>query len=104
PLVTYADTQGPARSDPSKRVWQLMGQRINSTTRSMPPGRSLPSGDLDTLNRWIAAGAPAATGPTDVETTDAADDARPVGPDALPCDPSARQSFHTHGATSDAPF
>src|SRR5438046_2282988 len=38
-LVTYADTQAPARSNPSLRVWQMMQMRVHATTAStvMPP-------------------------------------------------------------------
>lgn len=67
PLVTYADTQAPAPSDPiHKLVWQSMQIRIASTENPMPPvyrpDLALSSDEKAQLNAWFAAGAPEWTG------------------------------------------
>jgi hypothetical protein len=61
PLVTYADTQQFAVTQPTKRVWELMGTRIHDTQNPMPPTR-LGASDTAILDAWIAARAPACTG------------------------------------------
>ncbi len=69
-LVTYADTQAPARSQPSSKVWEMMRTRIHATTTSAPtpmPPNGQPAlttgtgGELAVLDAWFAAGAPSST-------------------------------------------
>jgi hypothetical protein len=64
PLVTHADTQAPAVSDPSRKVYQLMSERLHDTQRPMPPLSQAPlaAEDLAALDAWVAAGAPDAAG------------------------------------------
>jgi hypothetical protein len=62
-LVTYADLVAPAPSDPTKKVYELVGARTHDAQKPMPPA---PNARLDaaaqhTLDAWIAAGAPAST-------------------------------------------
>jgi hypothetical protein len=60
-LLTYADTHAPDPSDPSRRVWQVMAERVHSTstTQLMPPyGTFYGVNPLDRLDAWFAAGAP----------------------------------------------
>jgi hypothetical protein len=64
PLVTHADLIAPARSDPSRKVYELVGQRTHDDTSPMPqaPNPRLDAAAQKTLDDWIAAGAPASTG------------------------------------------
>jgi cytochrome c551/c552 len=66
PLVTLADLRAPAISDSSRKVYQLVAERIADDARPMPqpPNARLSAADRDTLTKWAAAGAPA-VGPTD---------------------------------------
>jgi Copper type II ascorbate-dependent monooxygenase, C-terminal domain len=64
PLMTAADVQAPAKTDPTRKVYQVIPERINATdiTRRMPPasGTTIPAAGLKTLNDWLTAGALAA--------------------------------------------
>jgi hypothetical protein len=61
PLVTFADLHAPAKSDPSKKVFELVPVRIADDASPMPqpPNPRLSAADRDTLTNWAAAGAPA---------------------------------------------
>jgi hypothetical protein len=73
PLVTLADLVAPSHSDPSKKVFERVAERVHAQTRPMPPVPNPPlsSADLDVIDRFVAAGAPAgtsscsSTGPTE---------------------------------------
>lgn len=60
PLVTWDDLQAPAKSDASKKVYELVGTRIHDDKKPMPqpPAPRLDATDLATVDAWIAAGAP----------------------------------------------
>lgn len=62
PLMTYADFQAPAVSDASRKVFQVIPERIDpvDVARRMPPTSldALPQNEKDVLNAWIGAGAP----------------------------------------------
>src|SRR5438876_2888801 len=62
-LMTYANTQAPAFSNPSLKVWQMMQMRVHSTTSPMPPAGQPPlaTTELAALDSWFSAGAPAGT-------------------------------------------
>jgi hypothetical protein len=65
PLATLADFHAPAVSDPERKVHELVAERINAEplSRRMPPApRELSAPDLGTLNDWLDAAAPAASG------------------------------------------
>lgn len=66
PLVTWADLQKPAASDSSRKVHELVVERITNDVRPMPqpPNARLSDADRATLTKWSAAGAPA-SGPVD---------------------------------------
>ncbi|MBK9259714.1 MAG: peptidylglycine alpha-amidating monooxygenase [Polyangiaceae bacterium] len=61
PLMTPADFAAPAKSDPSKKVAELASVRIHDAVKPMPPPPTGPldAGSLETLDAWLAAGAPA---------------------------------------------
>lgn len=61
PLVTLGDLRAPARTDPSRRVLDLVGARIHDDTSPMPPAPKprLDASERATLDAFIAAGAPA---------------------------------------------
>jgi hypothetical protein len=71
PLMTWEDLHAPAKSDPSKLVYQLVETRIHDDQAPMPqpPNPRLDDATSAVLDTWIAAGAPAKTG------TDACSDA-----------------------------
>jgi Copper type II ascorbate-dependent monooxygenase, C-terminal domain len=75
-LMTYADFHAAAKSDPTKKVYELIPVRIKTTdtTKRMPPVSrpALLPADLQALDGWATAGAmPSATGtpPTNQMTT-----------------------------------
>jgi len=88
PLVTYADLTAPAKSDPTKKVWELVTARIHDDARPMPPPprAKLDSTAMATLDAWLAStsnGAPAGRGRSEV----CAPGAPPSAPVALSCKP-----------------
>jgi len=58
PLVTYADLMRPANTEPTKKVYELVKDRIHDTKRPMPPIGELAAADMSALDNWLAAGAP----------------------------------------------
>lgn len=64
-LTSLADFAAKAPSDPTQKVSQMVGPRINATTpsRKMPPASSpqLSADELARLNAWLKAGMPAGT-------------------------------------------
>ncbi len=60
-LMTYADFHAQAKSDATKKVYELIPGRINATeiSKRMPPASqpALPAADLQTLSSWASAGA-----------------------------------------------
>jgi hypothetical protein len=63
PLQFRDNLIAPARSDASKKVYELVGARIHDDAHPMPqpPKARLSAADMKTLDDWIAQGAPAAT-------------------------------------------
>jgi hypothetical protein len=61
PLMTYADFQAPAKSDATKKVYELIPGRIKTTDtmKHMPPVSRPPllPADLQALDGWATAGA-----------------------------------------------
>jgi hypothetical protein len=59
-LVTYADLVAPAKSDPQRKVFELVEQRIHQDDKPMPPSPNarLVADDGAALDGWIKAGAP----------------------------------------------
>lgn len=60
PLMTYADLTAPAKSDATKKVYELVETRIHDDAQPMPqpPNARLDATSTATLDSWIAAGAP----------------------------------------------
>jgi hypothetical protein len=56
-LVTFADLQKPAATQPSMKVYQLVATRIHDTNKPMPPIGTLLPADMTTLDTWIKGGA-----------------------------------------------
>ena len=63
-LKTYEDLMQPAVSDPSMKVFQLVGVRVHDKDRPMPPQQMLTVDELSGIDRWVAEGAPAGADPT----------------------------------------
>jgi hypothetical protein len=63
PLLTYADTQAAAPSNPGEQVWQRIAVRIESTINPMPPRDAAPLEDSErqVLSAWLDQGAPGST-------------------------------------------
>jgi hypothetical protein len=88
PLLFQENLTAAARSDPSRKVYELVHQRIHDDAHPMPqpPNPRLSDADAKTLDDWIAAGAPAGKSCT------VPVDAGPPIPDAAPppgCVPEA---------------
>lgn len=60
-LVSYEDLHARAKSDPSKHVYELVGQRIHDDAHPMPqpPNARLSALDTATIDNWVAKSAPA---------------------------------------------
>ena len=61
-LVTYGDLIAPAKTDPTKKVYELVEARIHDDKAPMPqaPNARLDASSTATIDAWVAAGAPAA--------------------------------------------
>lgn len=75
PLATYAEVHAPARSDPSKRVHEVVAERIarNTGRPPMPPVANghLTDEEIALIQAWSAAGAPEGTPPSEEPKPDA---------------------------------
>lgn len=60
-LVTADDLHAPAKSNPARRVYELVPERITNDARPMPqpPNARLGAADVATLTSWAGSGAPA---------------------------------------------
>lgn len=61
PLMTQADFQAAAKTNSTKKVYELSDMRIHNATAPMPPPPNMPldAMSLDTFSEWLAKGAPA---------------------------------------------
>jgi hypothetical protein len=99
PLVTWADTQKPAVSDPTKKVYELMAERIRDANRPMPPTGDLSAQDQGTILSWVQSGASmGATCSSSMQPMPPM--TPPIGPAALPCTPTAQFTAHDSAAGS----
>lgn len=62
-LASHEDFTAPAKTDRSKKVFELVGTRIHDDVHPMPqaPNPRLNAADMATIDAWIAAGAPKGT-------------------------------------------
>ncbi len=97
-LVTWEAMHAPATTAPGTPVFEVVGMRIHDAARPMPGTGMLPASELATLDAWIAAGAPPGTGETMMTPPPDM-----VGPEFLPCPPSATFVAHAPGDPR-APF
>lgn len=83
PLMTLADLTAPAKLSAGKKVYEAVGARIHDDAAPMPqaPNARLDANDMQTLDAWIAAGAPPATGACEATATGS------LEPQALSCTP-----------------
>jgi hypothetical protein len=56
-LMTYADLNAPAVSDPSRKVYELVQERVHDKMRPMPPQNPLDDQQLAGIDAWVAGGA-----------------------------------------------
>jgi hypothetical protein len=87
PLVSHADLVAPAKSDPSRKVYELVGQRTHDDARPMPqaPAPRLSASDQKVLDDWISAGAPPSPGSCSSSTSSSSSGAG--GSTTLSCTP-----------------
>ena len=58
-LVDFDDLHVPAPTDPTRAVFDLVGERITADTKMMPPDDDITDAERAALLSWIEAGAPA---------------------------------------------
>jgi len=63
-LKTYDDLLAPAFSDPTKKVFELVGVRVHDPVRPMPPQMPLTAEQLAAIDAWVAASAPPSADPS----------------------------------------
>lgn len=97
-LATWDALHTSSVTVPGTEVFSLAGVRIHDPARPMPPGDPLEPSDLSVLDAWIEAGAPPGDGPTLLEAPPVL-----VGPEHLPCEPTAEFRAFAPG-TTEAPF
>jgi len=56
-LVTYADLIKPSVTQPTKKVYELVKDRIHDTKRPMPPIGALMPADVAAVDSWVSDGA-----------------------------------------------
>ncbi|MFT3767195.1 MAG: peptidylglycine alpha-amidating monooxygenase [Minicystis sp.] len=63
PLVTHADLVAPAKTDATKKVYELVAKRTHDTAAPMPqpPNAPLDAASQKILDDWITAGAPSSS-------------------------------------------
>jgi hypothetical protein len=99
PLATWADLQVPAKSDPTRKVYELVAERITAEVSPMPPSGDITDEEKATLLAWIANGAPADPSADCDDMPDPTGD-EPDGPDALPCDASFELRAHDESGSA----
>jgi hypothetical protein len=58
PLLNFSDFHQPAKTNPSKKVFEMVLARMSDAADPMPPEGQLPAADIATISAWVAAGAP----------------------------------------------
>ncbi len=98
-LRDHADLHVPSASDVTRPVHAAVAERLTDDDSPMPPTGEMNASDRDALLGWIADGAPAGTCDADGPDPGAGD---PVGPAALPCEPSTTFVAHAAGSEDEA--
>lgn len=100
PLASYDDLRVPAISDPTRPVYEVVAERIESPSSPMPPSGLMSAEDRSVIHDWIDADLPEGSEP---ECEGLPDDDPGGGADELPCEPSV--TFLAHASNdADAPF
>ncbi len=88
-LGSYADLVAPSKSDPSKKVYELVSTRVHDDARPMPPppNARLGASDLAALDTWVKAGAPETTNTC---TAVPGGSATPIATKPLSCTPDVK--------------
>jgi cytochrome c5 len=63
-LTKHADFLASAPISTGKKVYQAVSARVHDSARPMPPRGLLPAADLQKIDAWVAAGAPAGSDAT----------------------------------------
>jgi hypothetical protein len=92
PLVTFADFHKPASTQPARRVYELVQERVHDKNRPMPPIGELTAPELAAIDTWIQGGA--AAGPM----TDATCDTRPTTSEGV-----VKEQEHSRGRITPGP-
>ncbi len=96
-LVEHSGWLVPAVTEPALTVAALADMRIEDTVAPMPPTGQMAPADRDVLHAWIADGTPGDPD-SDCDPVDTDTGGDPVGPDALPCEPSHTIVAHADGS------
>jgi mono/diheme cytochrome c family protein len=91
-LVTFDDFHKPANTQPTRKVYELVKERVHDKMRPMPPIGELTTDELAAIDNWVAGGA--LTGPA----TDAMCDTTPTNPDG-----TIKETEHTFGRITPGP-
>ena len=101
PLTSLEDFRLPAITDPARSVAELVLERMVDADRPMPPNGGMSAAEQALVSDWIDAGMPAHEGAACDPIDDG--DPEPIGPDALPCEPTAEFRAFADG-TDGEPF
>jgi len=99
-LVDFADLHVPGTSDPTRAVFELVGERLVDVAKPMPPGAEIDAAAKQVLLAWIADGAPEDPQADCGDEPDPTGDGDPIGPDALPCESPTTLVAHAQGAAT----
>ncbi len=89
PLVIFEDFQKPASTQPTKKVYQLVQERVHDKNKPMPPIEMLSASELAAIDAWVKGGA--LTG----VAADAMCDTKPMG--------NVGEMEHTRGRITPGP-
>ncbi len=89
----------PAVTQPELAVAALASMRIVDEQRPMPATGTMPTDDLAVLQAWIEAGTPSSSAACE----DGGPPPDPVGPEALPCEPTVEFTAHDGDAGFHVP-
>ena len=108
PLVTYADLMKPAVTQPTRKVYELVKDRIHDTKRPMPPIGSLMPTDMAAIDAWVGGGAVSAPATESAACAPAMPTTSATGPSAMdgshgkivPGPGETCYDFKVHGGTT----